>query len=81
MISQSNYIKKGAALWLLLDIGNIDYKATARSVKEFLDKKLPCILRLANGSPPSLVSPVISDMPVASDGSVNQSEKKMVRNH
>lgn len=64
---------------LLIEIDNIDYKATARNVKEFLDKKLPRILRIANASPASLASPVISDMPVASDGSVNQSEKKMVR--
>lgn len=63
---------------LLLEIDNIDYKATARNVKEFLDKKLPRILRIANASPASLASPVISDMPVNRGGG-NYSEEKMVK--
>lgn len=63
---------------LLLEIDNIDYKATARNVKEFLDKKLPRILRIANASPASLASPVISDMPVNRGGG-NHSEEKMVK--
>ena len=63
---------------LLIDIDNIDYKATARTVKEFLDKKLPRILRIANASPASLASPVISDMPV-NRGRGNHSEEKMVK--
>lgn len=63
---------------LLIEIDNIDYKATARNVKEFLDKKLPRILRIANASPASLASPVISDMPV-NRGGCNRSEEKMVK--
>lgn len=63
---------------LLIEIDNIDYKATARNVKEFLDKKLPRILRIANASPASLASPVISDMPVNRGGG-NHSEEKMVK--
>lgn len=63
---------------LLLEIENIDYKATARNVKKFLDKKLPHILRIANESPASLKSPVISDMPVNHDGG-NHNESKMVK--
>lgn len=63
---------------LLLEIDNIDYKATARNVKEFLDKRLPRILRIANASPASLASPVISDMPVNRGGG-NYSEEKMVK--
>lgn len=63
---------------LLIEIDNIDYKATARNVKEFLDKKLPRILRIANSSPASLASPVISDMPVNRGGG-NHSEEKMVK--
>lgn len=63
---------------LLIEIDNIDYKATARNVKEFLDKKLPRILRIANASPASLASPVISDMPVNRGGG-NYSEEKMVK--
>ena len=63
---------------LLIGIDNIDYKATARNVKEFLDKKLPRILRIANASPASLASPVISDMPVNRGGG-NHSEEKMVK--
>lgn len=63
---------------LLIEIDNIDYKATARNVKEFLDKKLPRILRIANASPASLASPVISDMPV-NRGRGNHSEEKMVK--
>lgn len=55
---------------LLIEIDNIDYKATARNVKEFLDKKLPRILRIANASPASLASPVISDMPVNRGGAI-----------
>lgn len=64
---------------LLIEIDNIDYKATARNVKEFLDKKLPRILRIANASPASLASPVISNMPVVRDDSVNNIERKMIR--
>lgn len=63
---------------LLIEIDNIDYKATARNVKEFLDKKLPRILRIANASPARLASPVISDMPVNRGGG-NHSEEKMVK--
>lgn len=63
---------------LLIEIDNIDYKATARNVKEFLDKKLPRILRIANASPASLASPVISDMPVNRGGG-NHIEEKMVK--
>lgn len=63
---------------LLLEIDNIDYKATANNVKNFLENKLPCILRLANSSPASLASPVISDMPVNRGGG-NHSEEKMVK--
>ena len=63
---------------LLIEIDNIDYKATARNVKEFLDKKLPRILRIANASPASLASPVISDMSVNRGGG-NHSEEKMVK--
>lgn len=63
---------------LLIEIDNIDYKATARNVKEFLDKKLPRILRIANASPASLASPVISDMPVNRGGG-NHNEEKMVK--
>ena len=63
---------------LLLEIDNIDYKATANNVKNFLENKLPCILRLANSSPASLASPVISDMPVNRGGG-NRSEEKMVK--
>ena len=63
---------------LLLEIDNIDYKATANNVKNFLENKLPCILRLANSSPASLASPVISDMPVNRGGG-NYSEEKMVK--
>ena len=64
---------------LLIEIDNIDYKATARNVKEFLDKKLPRILRIANASPANLASPVISNMPVVRDDSVNNIERKMIR--
>lgn len=64
---------------LLIEIDNIDYKATARNVKEFLDKKMPRILRIANASPASLASPVISNMPVVRDDSVNNIERKMIR--
>ncbi|MGO5155626.1 ArpU family phage packaging/lysis transcriptional regulator [Ligilactobacillus ruminis] len=64
---------------LLIEIDNIDYKATARNVKEFLDKKLPRILRIANASPANLASPVISNMPVVRDDSVNNTERKMIR--
>ena len=64
---------------LLIEIANIDYKATARNVKEFLDKKLPRILRIANTSPTSLVSSAVSDTPVVRDDSVNHSERKMIR--
>ena len=64
---------------LLIEIDNIDYKATARNVKEFLDKKLPRILRIANASPANLSSPVISNMPVVRDDSVNNIERKMIR--
>ncbi len=63
---------------LLLEIDNIDYKATANNVKNFLENKLPCILRLANSSPSILASPVISDMPVNRGGD-NHSEEKMVK--
>lgn len=63
---------------LLLEIDNIDYKATANNVKNFLENKLPCILRLANSSPSILASPVISDMPVNRGGG-NHSEEKMVK--
>ena len=44
---------------LLLEIDNIDYIATAKNVKDFLDNKLPRILRLANENPASLKSPTI----------------------
>lgn len=63
---------------LLLDIDNIDYKKTALNVQDFLDHKLPHILRLANESPASLKSPVISDMPINHDGS-NHNEDKIVK--
>lgn len=64
---------------LLIEIDNIDYKATARNVKEFLDKKLPRILRIANASPSILASPVISDMPVNRGGGNHSEEEKMVK--
>lgn len=63
---------------LLLEIENIDYKATAKNVKNFLDKKLPRILRIANESPASLKSPIISDMPVSHDGG-NHNEDKIIK--
>lgn len=63
---------------LLLEIDNIDYKATAKNVKDFLDNKLPRILRLANENPASLKSPTISDMPVSHDGG-NHNEDKIIK--
>lgn len=63
---------------LLLEIDNINYKKTAKNVKHFLDKQLPKILRLANESPASLKSPVISDMPVNHEGG-NHNEDKMIK--
>lgn len=63
---------------LLLEIDNIDYKKTAENVKDFLDNKLPRILRLANESPASLKSPEISDMPINRDGG-NHNEDNMVK--
>lgn len=63
---------------LLLDIDNIDYKATADKVKKFLDNKLPYVLRLANESPASLKSPVISSETVNHDGG-NLNEDKWIK--
>lgn len=79
--NQLIYYSKGSGVVddLLIEIDNIDYKATARNVKEFLDKKMPRILRIANASPASLASPVISNMPVVRDDSVNNIERKMIR--
>ncbi|WP_283580326.1 ArpU family phage packaging/lysis transcriptional regulator [Ligilactobacillus aviarius] len=64
---------------LLLDIDNIDYKKTALNVQDFLDHKLPHILRLANESPASLKSPVISDMPVSHGNGENHNEEKLIK--
>lgn len=64
---------------LLLDIDNIDYKKTALNVQDFLDHKLPHILRLANESSASLKSLVISDMPVSHDSGENYNEQKLIK--
>lgn len=61
---------------LLLDIDSIDYKKTALNVQDFLDHKLLYILRLANESPASLKSSVISDMPVSHCNGENHNEEK-----
>ena len=63
---------------ILLDIENIDFKATAKNVKNFLDHKLPHVLRIANESPSALQSPVINDMPVTHDGG-NHNEDKLIK--
>lgn len=76
--SYYNILKEVALVNLLLDIDNIDYKKTALNVQDFLDHKLPHILRLANESPASLKSPVISDMPINHDGS-NHNEDKIIK--
>lgn len=57
---------------------DIDYKRTANNVRDYLDNKLPRLLRMVNESPASLKSPVISDMPVNHDGG-NHNEEKLIR--
>ena len=44
---------------------------------DYLDNKLPRLLRMVNESPASLKSPVISDMPVNHDSGENHNEGKI----
>lgn len=58
---------------------DIDYKRTANNVRDYLDNKLPRLLRMVNESPASLKSSVISDMPVNHDSGENHNEEKLIR--
>lgn len=72
-------LKEVSLVDLLLDIDNIGYKKNTLNVQDFLDHKLSHILRLANESPASLKSPVISDMPINHDSGENYNEQKLIK--
>lgn len=57
---------------------DVNYKETAINTRNFLDHKLPRILRIANENPGCLKSPAITGMPANHDGG-NHNEEKLVK--
>lgn len=57
---------------------DIDYKKTALNVRNYLDTKLPRLLRMINENSLSLKSPAISDMPANHNGD-NHNEEKLIK--